>query len=226
MFFFDPTYLLMLPGLLLGLWAQAKVQSAFHRYSAIPTRRGVSASLAVAQLLSRYGAGDVAIQRTRGHLTDHYDPKANVLRLSEGVYDSASIAALGIAAHEAGHALQQRDHYPLLALRSRIVPLVNIGSYLSWPIFLGGIIFSWTPLMLAGIILFSLVVLFTLITLPVEFNASCRAREMLLAEGYLNQEEEKGVARVLNAAAMTYVASFVGAALQLLRLLILARNRD
>lgn len=223
--YFDPTYLLIIPGLILGLWAQAKVKSTYHKYSRIPTSRGMSAAQAVSRMLEREGAGDVQIGRVRGTLTDHYDPRTNTLKLSEGVYDSASVAALGIAAHEAGHALQKAENYPFLALRSVMVPVVNIGSYLAWPIFVAGIIASWESLMLAGIVLFGLVVLFSLITLPVEFNASKRAMQMLASTGYLTQAEEDGARKVLNAAAMTYVASFVSAMLQLIRLLALANRR-
>ena len=224
-FFWDPTYLWVIPGLLLGLWAQARVKSAYHQYSRIPTRRGMSAAQAVKIMLEREGAGDVQITRTRGTLTDHYDPRTNTLHLSEGVYDSASVAALGIAAHEAGHALQKHENYAFLSLRSLMVPVVNIGSHLAWPIFLLGILVSWEPLMTAGIILFSLVVLFSLVTLPVEFNASRRAMQMLTSTGYLTQSEEAGAKKVLSAAAMTYVASFVSAMLQLIRLLALANRR-
>lgn len=223
--YFDPTYLLVIPGLILGLWAQAKVKSTYQKYSKVPTSRGQNAAQAVARMLEKEGAGDVQIGRTRGTLTDHYDPRTNTLKLSEGVYDSASVAALGIAAHEAGHALQKAENYPFLALRSMMVPVVNIGSHLAWPIFLLGIIVSWPPLMTAGIVLFGLVVLFSLITLPVEFNASRRAMQMLTSTGYLTQSEEEGAKKVLSAAAMTYVASFVSAMLQLVRLLALANRR-
>lgn len=225
MFYFDPTYLWVLPGLLLGLWAQARVKSAYHKYSKVPTQRGQSAADAIRYLLNREGAEDVVIAETHGTLTDHYDPRSNTLRLSQGVHDSASVAALGIAAHEAGHALQKQENYPFLALRSMMVPMVNIGSHLAWPIFFLGIIASWDPLMYAGIILFALAVLFSLITLPVEFNASKRAMQMLTSSGYLTRTEEEGARKVLNAAAMTYVASFIAAALQLLRLVALANRR-
>ena len=212
--YFDWTILLMLPGLLLGLWAQARVNSAYAKYSQVGTRSGVSAETAVSQLLRQNGAGDVAIQATSGQLTDHYDPTSNTLRLSQGVYGSSSIAALGIAAHEAGHALQKAQNYPFLSLRSLMVPVVNFGSKLSWPIFLAGILFSFEPLMYAGII-----------ALPVEFDASRRAVAMLNAGGFLTQEEETGVRKVLNAAALTYVASFVSALLQLLRLIAILNRR-
>lgn len=225
--YFDSTILWMIPGLLLGLWAQYRVKSAFSKYSKYTTRSGVRAEDAVAHLLQQNGAGDVAITRVSGSLTDHYDPSSNTLRLSESVYGSSSIAALGVAAHEAGHALQKAQNYPFLSLRSVMVPVVNIGSNLSWPIFLAGIIFSWEPLMYAGIIAFALVVLFSLVTLPVEFDASRRAVALLNSAGFLTQEEESGVRKVLNAAALTYVASFVSALLQMMRLIaLLNRHRD
>ena len=222
---FDWTILLMLPGLVLGLIAQAIVKSAYNKYAKVPTGRGLPAQEAVRQLLEREGLKGLTIQPIAGQLTDHYNPGSNTLSLSQGVYGSASVAAVGVAAHEAGHALQKAEDYPFLSLRTRIVPVVNIGSNLAWPLFVFGLAFSWAPLMYAGIGLFSLVVLFTLITLPEEFDASRRARLMLENSGWLTQEELRGVSRVLTAAAMTYVASFVGAALQLLRLLLLAQRR-
>ena len=226
MFYFDWTVILMLPGLLLGIWAQSKVNNAYRTYSRVSTRSGVTASEAARRMLWQNGAGDVMIEQTGGHLTDHYDPRSNVLRLSSGVCHSGSIAALGIAAHEAGHAIQQAENYPFLKLRTWVAPMVNIGSSLSWPIFFLGLLFSWQPLMMLGIWLFAAVVLFTLITLPVEFDASRRALRMLSEGGYLTQQELGGAKQVLSAAALTYVASFVSAALQLLRLLTLARRRD
>ena len=226
MFYFDWTVILMLPGLLLGIWAQSKVNNAYRTYSRVSTKSGVTASEAARRMLWQNGAGDVMIEQTGGNLTDHYDPRSNVLRLSSGVCHSGSIAALGIAAHEAGHAIQQAENYPFLKLRTWVAPVVNIGASLSWPIFFLGLLFSWQPLMMLGILLFAAVVLFTLITLPVEFDASRRALRMLSEGGYLTQQELGGAKQVLSAAALTYVASFVSAALQLLRLLTLARRRD
>lgn len=223
---YDITILFMLPGLLLGLWAQMRVKSAYAKYSRMPTRAGLPAHEAVRRLLRQNGAEQITVTETAGELTDHFDPRTDTLRLSQGVYHSTSVAALGIAAHEAGHALQKQQHYPFLSLRTALVPVVNIGSSLSWPIFLAGLIFSWEPLMTAGIILFAAVVLFTLITLPVEIDASRRAMAMLSGSGYLTAEEEKGAKSVLTAAALTYVASFVSAMMQLLRLLALSRRRD
>lgn len=223
--YFDPTMVLLFAGLLLGLWAQAKVKGAYAKYSKVVTERQVPAAAAVQDLLRLQGVDDVVISPVEGELTDHFDPKTDTLRLSAGVYGSASVAAVGIAAHEAGHALQKKENFPFLALRSALVPAVNIGSNLAWPLFFLGILFSWQPLMTAGIVCFSLAVLFSLITLPVEFDASRRAMAMLAGSGYLTQEEEKGVKTVLTAAAMTYVASFVSALLQLLRLILLSNRR-
>ena len=224
--YFDWTMILILPGLLLGLWAQAKVRSAFEKYSKVHTRRGIPSQDLVRQLLSRQGVVDIAISPTTGTLSDHYDPSTNTLRLSQGVYGSDSVSAIGVAAHEAGHALQKEQGYAPLALRSLMVPIVNIGSSLAWPIFMAGIIFSWRPLMYFGIATFAAVVLFSLITLPVEFDASRRANQMLSECGYFTQEELNGVRNVLNAAALTYVASFISSLMQLVRLLLIARRRN
>ena len=223
--YFDPTMVLLLIGLLLGLWAQAKVKSAYAKYSQVVTEQRIPAAQAVEELLRLQGADDIVIAPVEGELTDHFDPRTNTLRLSAGVYGSASVAAVGIAAHEAGHALQKKENYPFLALRTALVPAVNIGSNMAWPLYFLGILFSWQPLMTAGIVCFALAVLFSLITLPVEFDASRRAMAMLAGSGYLNQEEEAGVKKVLTAAAMTYVASFVSALLQLLRLILLSNRR-
>lgn len=223
--YFDSTFLLLLPGLILGLWAQARVKSAFEKYSQVYTRRGLPAQDVVRQLLFARGMSDLAIEAVSGQLTDHFDPGTHTLRLSQGVYGSSSVAAIGVAAHEAGHALQQQENYPLLALRTAAVPTVNIGSRLAWPLFFLGILFSWEPLMYAGIAAFGLAVLFSLITLPVEFDASRRAKLMLADSGYFSEDELQGVRAVLNAAALTYVASFISAFLQMLRLILLSQRR-
>ncbi|MBR0407760.1 MAG: zinc metallopeptidase [Clostridia bacterium] len=224
--YYDWTIILILPGLLLGLWAQARVKNAFEKYSKVHTSRGVPSQEMVRQLLYKEGIVDISITSTQGTLTDHYDPSSNTLRLSQGVYGSDSVAAIGIAAHEAGHALQKEQSYPFLTLRSIMVPVVNIGSNLAWPIFLLGIILSFRPLMYVGIAVFAAVVVFSLITLPVEFNASQRANQMLSESGYFTQDELNGVRTVLNAAALTYVASFISSAMQLVRLLLIARRRN
>ena len=224
--YWDWTYLLVIPGLLLGLWAQASVSSAYRKYGAVATRSGVTASEVARRMLSASGNGNVTISSVKGELADHYDPKANALRLSSGVKDSSSVAAIGIAAHECGHAMQEGEGYGPLKLRTLLVPTVNIGSNLYFPIFFLGIIFSWRPLMVAGMLCFGLTLLFSLITLPVEFNASRRAVACLEQGGYVTEDELAGVKKVLRAAAMTYVAAAISSLLQLLRLFILSRDRD
>ncbi len=226
MFFWDWTYLLLIPGLILGIWAQAKVNGAYSKYSRVPSQLGRPASQVVADLLRRNGNNAVEVTSVSGNLTDHYNPATETLALSQGVYGSTSIAALGIAAHEAGHAMQKMEGYAPMRLRTAVVPLVNFGSNAYFPLFLLGIIFSWQPLIYLGIFCFALSVVFSLITLPVEFNASSRAIAMLSQGGYITREEEPAVKAVLSAAALTYVAAAVTSILSLLRLLIIARNRD
>lgn len=226
MFFWDWTYLLLIPGLILGIWAQAKVNGAYSKYSRVPSQLGRPASQVVADLLRRNGNNAVEVTSVSGNLTDHYNPATETLALSQGVYGSTSIAALGIAAHEAGHAMQKMEGYAPMRLRTAVVPLANFGSNAYFPLFLLGIIFSWQPLIYLGILCFALSVVFSLITLPVEFNASSRAIAMLSQGGYITREEEPAVKAVLSAAALTYVAAAVTSILSLLRLLIIARNRD
>lgn len=226
MYYLDNTFLIILPGILLALFAQYRIKSTFSRYSEVMARSGFTGARVARDMLDAAGLGDVPVNRVQGTLTDHYDPIHRTLNLSESVYGSSSIAALGVAAHECGHALQHLEGYEPLKLRSAVVPTVNIGSSLSWPIFLAGMISGWRPLLLAGVMLFSLTVLFTLITLPVEFNASRRAMAALEGRGYLSWEELDGAKKVLNAAALTYVAAALSAILNLLRLLVLARRSD
>lgn len=223
-FYYDWTMILVIPGLLLGLYAQFKVKSTFDRYSRVRTKSGLTAEAAARMLLSRGGSANVTISRVNGSLTDHYDPSSKTLRLSDSVYGSDSVAAVGVAAHECGHALQEHDGYGLLKLRSALVPAVNIGSGLYLPIFMAGLLFSWEPLQLAGILCFALTLLFSLVTLPVEINASKRALGML--EGVLDAEELQGAKAVLSAAALTYLASVISSALQLLRLILISRSRN
>lgn len=225
MFYWDWTMILVIPGLLLGLWAQMRVSSAFRKYSAVHARSGMSAEDVARSMLNQAGCGNVSIRTVSGNLTDHYDPRNNTLRLSDGVYGSSSVAAIGIAAHECGHAMQQHEGYAPLMLRSALVPVVNLGSNLYFPIFLLGLLFSWDPLIYVGIACFALTLVFSLVTLPVEFNASGRALRVLDQQGYLSSEEMDGARAVLNAAAMTYVAAAISSLLQLVRLLIIARDR-
>ncbi len=223
--YFDMWTLLMLLALGLGLFAQSRVKAAYARYSRVPTQAGVPAARVVEDALRRQGNEGVSIVPVPGTLSDHYDPRSNTLGLSEGVFNSSSVAALGIAAHEAGHAMQKKEGSALLTLRGILVPVVNIGSNLSIPIVIAGLALSIGPLVTLGIILFGAAVVFALVTLPVEFNASARAIRMLTAGGYVTNAEEAGVRKVLNAAAMTYVASAIGAVVQLMRLLALSRSR-
>lgn len=223
--FWDWTMIFVIPGLLLGLWAQYRVSSTFKKYGAVLTRSGQTAEGVARALLNHSGCGRVSISRISGSLTDHYDPRSYTLRLSSDVYGEASVAAIGVAAHECGHAMQQQDGYMPLKLRSALVPVVNLGSNLYFPIFLLGLVFSWEPLVYVGIACFALTLLFSLVTLPVEFNASSRAVRALDEGGYLSEEELSGARAVLNAAAMTYVASAISSLLQLLRLLVIARGR-
>lgn len=227
-YYLDPTMLIVLPGLILAIWAQAKVQSVFHKYSKVASQKGYTAAEVAREMLTQNGIVDVTVERIRGSLTDHYDPRTNVLGLSDSVYDSSSLAALGVAAHEVGHVYQHYEGYTPLKLRSTFVPVAQVGSYAAVPLFILGLLMSWEPLMWAGIIVFMLVVLFYLITLPVEFNASSRAVYALEAGGYLTYEEARPARKVLNAAGLTYIAAALQAFLQLLRLLVLAggRRRD
>ena len=223
-YYYDWTMILVIPGLLLGLYAQFKVKSTFDRYSRVRTKSGLTAEAAARALLSRGGSTNVTISRVNGSLTDHYDPSSKTLRLSDSVYGSDSVAAVGVAAHECGHALQEHDGYGLLKLRTALVPVVNIGSSLYLPIFMAGLLFSWEPLQMVGILCFGLTLLFSLVTLPVEINASKRALGML--EGVLDAEELQGAKAVLSAAALTYLASVISSALQLLRLILISRSRS
>ena len=226
MYYFDWTMLLVIPGLLLGMWAQYKVNSSFQKYQKVLSRSGYTADSVARALLNHANCDNVSIQQTAGSLTDHYDPNADVLRLSASVYGSSSVAAIGVAAHECGHAMQKYEGYGPLRLRSLLVPVVNLGSNLYFPIFLMGMIFSWEPLVYVGIACFALTLLFALVTLPVEFNASSRALQALRTGGYLGEAELKGAKAVLDAAALTYVASAISSLLQLIRLLLIARRND
>ena len=225
MFFWDPTMLIVLPALLLTLYAQWKLSSTFSHYSQVGTRSGLTGAQVAAVLARRRNLG-VAIEPTGSSLTDHYDPTSNVLRLSESVYGERSIAAVGVAAHELGHALQKADGYAPLQLRMGLVPLVNFSSGASMFLFVIGLFAGIPGFLWAGIAAFSLAVVFALVTLPVEFNASSRALVALREDGLITVQEEPGVRSVLNAAALTYVAAALMAILQLLRLVMIARNRE
>ena len=232
-FYFDSTYILVLPAIILAVIAQGKVSSTFDKYSRVPSRIGMTGAEAARRIMELNGIYDVSIERVAGNLTDHYDPSKKVLRLSDNVYSSSSIAAIGVAAHETGHAIQHARGYAPLSLRSIMVPAVNFGSRLFLPLILLGLLFSFSSamgnsLITLGIILFGITVLFTLVTLPVEFNASKRAIACLSESRILYDDEVDGAKKVLSAAAMTYVASAAMAIAQFLRLLVLfgGRNRD
>ena len=224
-FRFDWTILLVIPGFIISLWAQIKVSTTFKKYAKLNTVKGLSGYGAARRILDANGLSHVNIEQVHGELTDHYDPRANVIRLSESVYHATSPAAIGVAAHEAGHAIQHAKNYKPIAVRSKLVPVTNIGSAISMPLFFIGLIFSYYPLLIAGIILYSLVSIFQLVTLPVEFDASSRAMRVLESSGILNETELKASRKVLSAAAMTYVAALLTSLLTLLRLIILANGR-
>lgn len=210
--YFDPLYLLFaLPGLLLGLWAKSRVNSNFNKYSKVRTARNVTGAEVARQLLDAHGLYDVAIEETQGTLSDHYDPRSKVLRLSPAVYRTPSIAAAGVAAHEMGHALQDAGGYFPLQIRSTLVPAAQFGSSFAPWLFIGGLLLNFTTLAWVGVIMFAAAVLFTLITLPVEFDASKRAKQLLVGNGVLIGNEIEGVNKVLDAAALTYVAAAVSA---------------
>jgi Zn-dependent membrane protease YugP len=231
MMWLDPYYLLFLaPGVLLALWAQYRVKSAYHEASGIPALSGLTGAQAADALLHRAGVPGVEIEPVQGFMTDHYVPGQHVLRLSPEVYGGRSLASLGIAAHEAGHAIQDARRYPLLMVRNFLVPLASIGSGISWLLILAGFILAWMALIKIGIVAFSAVVVFQLVNLPVEFDASRRARETLLEGGLITREEDATVKKVLSAAAMTYVAATLTSILTLLYFLfragLLGRSRD
>ena len=227
--YFDPTYVLVLIGALISMVASINVNSTYRRFSTVMSMRGVRAEEAAQCILHDAGIYDVRIERIRGELTDHYSPSEKVLRLSDAVYGSTSVAAIGVAAHECGHAIQHKVGYVPLSLRSLSVPVANIGSKLSWPLILIGLLIGYTPLAQIGVILFLAVVLFQLITLPVEFNASYRALQVLKQDSMLSMDELSGARKVLTAAALTYVAALFSTILQLLRLVMIVnggRRRD
>ena len=228
MFFWDYTMFLLIPPLILAVYAQNKVRSTFHKFSKVAARSRINGAEAARQILNSSGAGHVTVEQTSGRLSDHYDPRKKVLRLSQGVYDSHSLAALGIAAHEAGHAIQHHNGYAPLHLRNLIYPMASFGSTLAFPLFIVGFIFTNggpSLLMDLGIVLFAVAVAFSVLTLPVEFNASNRALVLLKEGHFLNGEELLGAKKVLSAAALTYVASTAMAVMQLVRLLILRDRR-
>lgn len=225
---FDWTYLLLLAGVIISAIVSSKMQSTANKYSRIRSYSGMTGAEAATRILAAAGISYVKVQPIAGHLTDHYDPRTKTVNLSQSSYGQTSLTAIGVAAHECGHAIQDAQEYAPLNLRSALVPVANFGSRLSWPAFLFGLITGIRPLITIGILLFTAAVVFQLVTLPVEFNASSRALEMLAHTGIMGQEEISGTKKVLRAAAMTYVAALAASALQLLRLILLAggRRRD
>ena len=226
--FWDPTFIVLIPAVLLALYAQFRVKSAYAQYSQVPVSSGLTGAQAAEEILRRNGLSNVTVDRTEGVLSDHYDPRTRALSLSADVYSGASVAAVGVAAHETGHAIQHARGYAPLALRSAMVPTVNFGSWLAWPIFILGFLFHSGGMIQLGILIFSALVAFTVVTLPVEFDASARAMRALQEERLVTPDELRGVRSVLTAAALTYVAAAAMSVMQLLRMLMLAnmRRRD
>lgn len=233
-FYYDPTYILVLIGAVLCIWASSRVNSTYSKYARVRARSGMTGAQAAQRILQMSGIHDVQIQHIAGNLTDHYDPSHKVLRLSDAVYGSCSVAAIGVAAHECGHALQHKEGYFPLKFRSALVPAANIGSKLGLPLVILGLILGigfdlpgggYFSLAQIGIWVFSLAVLFQVVTLPVEFNASGRALKLLESYGIMGSDETGDCRRVLGAAALTYVAAAASSILQLLRLVILSGNR-
>lgn len=223
--FFDWTYLVIVfPFVILAMWAQVSVKSTYDKYSRVMSRRGVTAENAVRRILDSNGLNHITITRVHGDLTDHYDPKNQTIALSDAVYGNTSVAAIGVAAHEAGHAIQHAQAYAPLTARNAIVPVANFGSMMCMPLVLLGILTSYYPLAYAGIILFSLSTIFQLLTLPTELNASRRAMKILEGDGYLSDEELIGTKKVLTAAAMTYIAALFVSLASLLRLIIIVNG--
>lgn len=222
MFFWDPTMIILIPAVLISMYAQMKVSSTFNHYSQVPSHRGMTGADVARYILNQNGLYDVPIERIGGQLSDHYDPRSRVVRLSADVYGSTSLAALGVAAHEVGHAIQHDTGYFPLYVRNTVIPVTQIGSYLSMPLLILGLLMSSSTLVEWGVLLFGGIVFFQLVTLPVEFNASSRALATLGNEGFLDSTELKGTSKVLKAAALTYVAAALMAVLQLVRLVLIS----
>ena len=226
LFYYDWTILIVLPAFIFSVWAQIRINTTFDKYSKILTRRGITGADAARRVLNENGLYDVKIENIRGNLTDHYDPRSNVIRLSDSVYGSTSAAAVGVACHEAGHAVQHAKGYFPIRVRSAVIPMTRFGSMLAIPLFMIGLILATDTLMLAGILLYAVVAFFQFVTLPVEFNASKRAMEAIKSCGMLAPDEYTASRKVLTAAAMTYVAALATSLLTLFRLLLLANGRS
>lgn len=227
-FGYDPTYWMVIVGMIISMLASAKVKSAFNKYSKVRSMSGMTGAQVAERILSSQGIYDVSVQRVAGSLTDHYNPSTKVVNLSETVYSSTSVAAIGVAAHECGHAIQHAKGYVPLSLRTAIVPVANIGSKIAWPLLILGLLInsrSSLTFIYAGIICFSLALIFQIVTLPVEFNASARALKLLTSNGILSDDEVGKTRKVLTAAALTYVAAVAASILQLLRILAIFGGR-
>lgn len=225
MFFYDPTYFLVIIGFIFAMMASSGVQNAFNKYSKVKSIRHYTGADAARKILDDNGLYNVRVEHISGNLSDHFDPKDNVIRLSDATYSDTSVAAIGVAAHEAGHAVQHAVGYAPIKVRNAIVPAVNVASTLSMPLFLIGLLFSAPTLTNLGILLFSGALVFQVVTLPVEFNASRRALTILNQSAMLEEDELVGARKVLRAAALTYVAAVISTALQLLRLILLSNSR-
>ncbi len=223
-FGFDSTFMYLIPAIIFAMYAQGKVKSAFNKYLRVPTRKGYTGYDVARTMLDRNGLRDVPVEQVAGHLSDHYDPRKRTLRLSRDVYSSSSVASVSVAAHEVGHAIQHANGYIPLTLRNTIVPVANFGSRAAWFFVIGGFFLQDLRIIDIGILLYSAAVVFTVITLPVEFNASSRAMKLLDEYGFITQEEYSPAKKVLNAAALTYVAAMATALAQLFRLIAI-RNR-
>ena len=226
--YFDPTYMLVILGVIICMMASAKMNSTFNKYSRVRNHSGMTGREAAEEILRRAGIYDVRVEHISGNLADHYDPRSKVLRLSDATYNSTSVAAMGVAAHECGHAVQHETGYVPLKIRGALVPIANFGSTIAWPLIIIGLFFnsrSSAVFLNLGILAFSLAVLFQIVTLPVEFNASNRAIRVLGSSGMLYEDEVKATRKVLTAAALTYVAGAASAILQLLRIILLTGNR-
>lgn len=228
MYYYDPTYFLVLIGVVICLLASAKMNSTFNKYSRVRNHSGMTGREAAEAVLHRAGIYDVRVEHVSGNLTDHYDPRNKVLRLSDATYNSSSVAAVGVAAHECGHAIQHATGYAPLKFRSSLVPVANFGSQIAWPLIIIGLLFSSnmsSMFLTLGVLAFSGSVLFQVVTLPVEFDASNRAVRILAGNGLVYEDEVRHVRKVLTAAALTYVASAASAILQLLRIVMIANRR-
>lgn len=225
MLYFDSTYILVLIGMAIAMFAQHRVTSTFNKYQELETQSLIKGYQAAEAILQSANILDVPVEHIAGELTDHYDPRNKVLRLSDATYNSDSVAAVAVAAHECGHAVQDAENYAFLKIRNAIVPAVQIGSSLAMPMIMLGLVLSWMQLVNIGIILFSFALIFQLVTLPVEFDASHRALQVLEARGIFSPEELPAAKEVLRAAAFTYVAATISTALQLLRLILISNNR-